>query len=117
MWVATSRPGNSPYSSRRKFAPLFVRCGESRIRTKENIMLSLSPTRRGLLATAAASAALSFLPGQLVAAVDGNFVRPFRVSIPDKQLLDLRQRVLATRWPDRETIDDRSQGVRLENFR
>ena len=44
-------------------------------------------------------------------------VRPFRVSVPEEDLVELRQRVAATRWPDRETVSDRSQGVELEKFR
>ncbi len=38
-------------------------------------------------------------------------VRPFHINIPEEALLDLRRRVLATRWPDRETVTDRSQGA------
>jgi pimeloyl-ACP methyl ester carboxylesterase len=44
-------------------------------------------------------------------------IRPFRISIPDEALADLRQRVLATRWPDQETVSDRSQGVQLAKLR
>jgi pimeloyl-ACP methyl ester carboxylesterase len=44
-------------------------------------------------------------------------IRPFRVEIPEADLVDLRQRVLATRWPDRETVSDQSQGVQLEKMR
>jgi pimeloyl-ACP methyl ester carboxylesterase len=40
-------------------------------------------------------------------------IRPFRVNVPDEALDDLRQRIAATRWPDRETVADRSQGVQL----
>ena len=40
-------------------------------------------------------------------------VRPFRVNIPEAALDDLRQRLLATRWPEREMVTDRSQGVQL----
>jgi pimeloyl-ACP methyl ester carboxylesterase len=40
-------------------------------------------------------------------------IRPFRISIPDAALDDLRRRVLATRWPDRETVSDQSQGIQL----
>ena len=40
-------------------------------------------------------------------------VRPFRVNVPDQLLVDLRQRLAATRWPDRETAPDESQGVQL----
>ena len=44
-------------------------------------------------------------------AAEGTSIRPFRVSIPQSALDDLRQRVLATRWADKETVDDQSQGV------
>ena len=40
-------------------------------------------------------------------------IRPFRVNIPEAALVDLRQRVRATRWPDKETVADRSQGIQL----
>src|SRR3982074_3559007 len=39
--------------------------------------------------------------------------RPFQVNVPEKELVDLRQRIAATRWPDRETVADRSQGAQL----
>jgi pimeloyl-ACP methyl ester carboxylesterase len=42
-----------------------------------------------------------------------NAIRPFHVDIPESALVDLRQRVLATRWPERETVSDQSQGVQL----
>ena len=41
-------------------------------------------------------------------------IRPFRVSFPDAKLTDLRRRIKATQWPDRETVEDASQGVQLE---
>ena len=40
-------------------------------------------------------------------------IRPFRVNVPEEALVDLRRRVLATRWPDKETVTDRSQGMQL----
>jgi pimeloyl-ACP methyl ester carboxylesterase len=40
-------------------------------------------------------------------------IRPFRVDVPQAALDDLRKRVLATRWPDKETVPDRSQGTQL----
>ncbi len=40
-------------------------------------------------------------------------VRPFRVNISDEDLTDLRRRIQATRWPDKETVPDRSQGAQL----
>ena len=40
-------------------------------------------------------------------------VRPFRVKMSDEALVDLRKRLAATRWPDQETVADRSQGIKL----
>ena len=40
-------------------------------------------------------------------------VRPFQVEFPEAELAELRRRVNATRWPERETVTDDSQGVRL----
>ena len=40
-------------------------------------------------------------------------IRPFQVSFPEAELAELRRRVNATRWPERETVSDDSQGVRL----
>ncbi len=44
---------------------------------------------------------------------DGTAVRPFQVGFPEGELAELRRRVNATRWPERETVTDDSQGVRL----
>jgi pimeloyl-ACP methyl ester carboxylesterase len=40
-------------------------------------------------------------------------IRPFHVNVPDDMLVDLRRRVAATRWPEREPVNDASQGVQL----
>jgi microsomal epoxide hydrolase len=40
-------------------------------------------------------------------------VRPFHIRVPEEALIALRQRLTETRWPDQETITDRSQGVQL----
>ena len=40
-------------------------------------------------------------------------IRPFRVNFPDSELAELRGRINATRWPERETVADSSQGVQL----
>src|SRR5918911_829520 len=40
-------------------------------------------------------------------------VRPFRVDMPEEALADLRRRIAATRFPDKETVADQSQGVQL----
>lgn len=41
-------------------------------------------------------------------------IRPFQIATPQAELDDLRQRLLKTRWPERETVDDWSQGVPLD---
>ncbi|TYC07430.1 epoxide hydrolase [Actinomadura syzygii] len=46
-------------------------------------------------------------------AAEESAVRPFQVGFPEAELADLRRRVNATRWPERETVTDDSQGVRL----
>src|SRR5690349_17725773 len=38
-------------------------------------------------------------------------IRPFRINIPDADLADLRRRILVTRWPEREQVQDATQGV------
>src|SRR6267143_5326947 len=40
-------------------------------------------------------------------------IRPFHVSFPEEQLTDLRRRIKATKWPERETVADETQGVQL----
>jgi pimeloyl-ACP methyl ester carboxylesterase len=40
-------------------------------------------------------------------------IRPFRAHIPQSAIDDMRKRVLATRWPDKETVPDHSQGAQL----
>src|SRR5271169_4408929 len=44
-------------------------------------------------------------------------VRPFEVAVPDAALIELRRRIQATRWPGKELVDDRSQGVQLATMR
>jgi len=44
---------------------------------------------------------------------DKNAIRPFQVNVPEEQLSELRRRISATIWPERETVEDASQGVQL----
>jgi hypothetical protein len=44
-------------------------------------------------------------------------IRPFHVDVPDEALEDLRRRIAATNWPEKETVADQSQGVPLAMFR
>ena len=44
---------------------------------------------------------------------DKTAIRPFHVNVADPELTELRRRINATRWPERETVTDQSQGVQL----
>lgn len=77
----------------------------------------LNPDRRQLLSQAAmgavAASVSSLLPLHPAKAAASGAIRPFHVSVPEADLLDLRRRLAATRWPDREIVTDQSQGVQL----
>jgi pimeloyl-ACP methyl ester carboxylesterase len=75
------------------------------------------PTRRSVLAGSAAVGAVGLLHGRPAAEVADDAIRPFRVDVAEEQLLDLRRRIAATRWPDRETVNDQSQGIPLARLR
>jgi pimeloyl-ACP methyl ester carboxylesterase len=45
--------------------------------------------------------------------IEDNAIRPFHINIPEEELVDLRRRIAATRWPEQETVTDQSQGVQL----
>ena len=81
--------------------------------------------RRNLTARAAvaslalATAAIPVVAGDRSGPVtreDGNAIRPFRVNVPKETLAELRRRLADTRWPDKETVPDRSQGAQLANL-
>jgi pimeloyl-ACP methyl ester carboxylesterase len=61
----------------------------------------------------AAASAASLFPAYPARAAASGAIRPFRIDVPEEALLDLRRRLAATRWPDRETVGDESQGVQL----
>jgi pimeloyl-ACP methyl ester carboxylesterase len=50
-------------------------------------------------------------------ATDRTALRPFFVNVPEAELTELRDRINATRWPERETVADASQGVQLATMR
>lgn len=75
-----------------------------------------SPNRRQLLSTAALGIAAlgtaGIFPAAAAEAANGA-IRPFRIDIPEADLADLKRRLAATRWPEKETVTDDSQGVPL----
>jgi pimeloyl-ACP methyl ester carboxylesterase len=50
-------------------------------------------------------------------ATEDNAIRPFHINVPQEALDDLRRRIAATRWPDKETVVDQSQGVQLATMK
>ncbi len=52
-----------------------------------------------------------------VIATEDNAIRPFRIHVPQEAIVDLRKRIAATRWPDKETVADQSQGVQLATMK
>jgi pimeloyl-ACP methyl ester carboxylesterase len=53
------------------------------------------------------------VPAPPTAEADRTAIRSFEVRVPEEDLVDLRRRIAATRWPERETVADESQGVQL----
>src|SRR5436190_7089909 len=80
---------------------------------KKDVMSATSSTRRELLAATVAAGAASLLSAKLSLAAEDASIRPFHISVPEEQLVDLRRRIAATRWPEKETVTDASQGVQL----
>jgi pimeloyl-ACP methyl ester carboxylesterase len=79
-----------------------------------------SPDRRQFLGTAAMGIAGASAAGLLqvkpASAAKSDAIRLFRVDIPKVALVNLRERLMTTRWPDHETVADQSQGVRLKTI-
>src|SRR5271154_3432159 len=81
--------------------------------------LSLAAAEFGVMGSAKAqyggssSKGAAAAPAKRGAAADDTSIRPFHVSIPDADVADLRRRVAATKWPERELVTDATQGVQL----
>lgn len=82
---------------------------------------SFFPTRRALIGGSAAALALSVPAGSkraLATPTAGDAaIEKFHISVPEAALVDLRARIAATRWPDRELVADQSQGVKLDTIK
>src|SRR3569623_1952744 len=98
--------GNEPTSSRQQ---------------RRSIMTSTHIARRDLLASSLIGAVGLGLArsaaARPIASTDGAAVRPFSFHAPSQALADLRARIRATNWPERETVNDASQGVNLATMR
>lgn len=78
---------------------------------------TINQDRRQLLSTAAmglaAASAASLFPMPSASAAASDAIRPFHIYVSDDVLVDLRRRINATKWPEREIVTDQSQGVQL----
>src|SRR4051812_37358224 len=68
-----------------------------------------APTRRSTVAKTSAES----LATKSRSMADSPAIRPFRISIPETQLAEMKRRIAATQWPEKETVADESQGVPL----
>jgi pimeloyl-ACP methyl ester carboxylesterase len=88
------------------------------------MMFILATSAAAILATSLAAGALALLPSQVAAdptqqraSTEDTAIRPFRINVPEQALADLRRRIEMTRWPEKETVADQSQGVPLATMR
>ncbi|WVT06762.1 epoxide hydrolase (plasmid) [Sinorhizobium chiapasense] len=88
--------------------------------TTQNSTSAFTLSRRALLLNGAVAATLAAVSRPAMATGHPPFaadaIRPFRVEVPEVELIDLGRRLAATRWPDPETVGDRSQGVQVKKL-
>jgi pimeloyl-ACP methyl ester carboxylesterase len=75
--------------------------------------LALAAMQVGLPRSAHAQAQIPGSTGERNTMATADAVRPFRIHVAEEDLVDLRRRIAATRWPSKELVADRSQGVQL----
>jgi len=81
------------------------------------LALSSTSERRVELPVLAATTVGAASPVSVAAQNNDTAIRPFRVNVPNADLTDLRRRLAATRWPTKELVEDRSQGVQLATLK
>ncbi len=72
---------------------------------------------KNIIATTIITGAVVAASGLTAGAQSSEAIRPFHINTPQVALDDLRRRILATKWPDHETVTDASQGVQLETMK
>ncbi|HVG20831.1 MAG TPA: epoxide hydrolase [Blastocatellia bacterium] len=100
------------YTARARITCIFVLLPRFLVVLLAAAAMSLAPSIT-LLAQQPAQTGTQTPSAAKTLAGEGNSIRPFRIKVPQKALIDLRQRIASTRWPDQETVTDRSQGVQL----
>jgi pimeloyl-ACP methyl ester carboxylesterase len=95
------------------------------MKTKKEIASDPGVTPRRNFTARAAATSLAFATAIIsapaadgpAAAADSTTIRPFHVHVPEKELADLHRRIVATRWPEQETVTDETQGVQLATMK
>ena len=79
------------------------------------MVLALLPMSARYVGVAALAATVVGMASKPAAAAenDDTAIRPFKINAPDADLAELRRRIVATKWPERELVSDASQGVQL----
>ncbi|WP_455281259.1 epoxide hydrolase family protein [Cupriavidus necator] len=103
------KPIASPLSRRRFIASATALIVSPSVFALPDFTRTMSSSGTDAIVVAAAS-----VPRQ---ASDDERVRPFTIRVPEAQLVDLRRRIAATKWPSRELVTDASQGVQLATMR
>jgi pimeloyl-ACP methyl ester carboxylesterase len=82
--------------------------------TSRRSFIAQIPIRIGIASLAIATATMPALAGNSAASKEhSTAIRPFHVNIPKSELTELRRRIKATKWPERELVADTSQGVQF----
>ena len=92
----------------------------SRIQTRKNANMKLRGDTELISIVAFAAAITPVMAANTstpTSAEQPNAIRPFHVNVPEAQLIELRRRINATRWPEREIVTDQSQGVQLATMK
>ena len=90
-----------------------LRSGSIAVGAMTCLALSSACEQRVGLAVSAANAGTVASATSAPAEANDTAIRPFRVNLPDADLADMKRRLVATRWPDKETVADQSQGAQL----
>lgn len=91
---------------------VMTQCFTWRQKQVRNIAIPIAAVALGLVLMVAPSPAQG-TNSRVAPTAESNAIRPFHVNIPQAELDDLRRRIVATRWPDKETVPDQSQGTQL----
>ena len=95
-----------------------LRAPRAQISRRDGLKLGAASITASLLPKYALSAAQTETQSEKEESMPDNAaIRPFEVSFPETELTELRRRILATRWPEKETVADSSQGVQLATAR